>query len=197
MSYIFSTDFFSYNIPNWTTYLSRFKNKPNLKFLEIGSFQGRSAVWLLENILTHETSSITCIDTFEGSVEHHNNDEFRKLLPTLYDTFCHNIANFKNKVIIKKGMSQNVLKEMNDIYDCIYIDGDHSAAAVMQDAVLAFPLLKTGGILIFDDYKYFEHLDSTPQRVNIPKPAINAFLDIYSNKIQVLFKDNQVIVEKL
>lgn len=32
--------------------------------LEIGSYEGRSAVWFLENILTHPTARIVCVDLF-------------------------------------------------------------------------------------------------------------------------------------
>ena len=36
-------------------------------------------------------------------------------------------------------------------YDIIYIDGSHEARDVLEDAVLAYRLLKIGGLLIFDD----------------------------------------------
>ena len=49
-------------LPNWflgnktqddfNRLLQEFKGKPNLKFLEIGSFCGNSAAWTIENILT-------------------------------------------------------------------------------------------------------------------------------------------------
>jgi predicted O-methyltransferase YrrM len=189
--YIFTVDWFSNNIPIWSHYLQKYMNKPNLNFLEIGSFQGRSTVWLLENILTNSISKITCIDTFEGSIEHTIN--YQEHIKNLYDVFKHNISDFKDKVIIKKNKSQIVLRQLEDSYDFIYIDGDHKASSVLEDAVLSFPLLKNGGIMIFDDYLWFEmknHIDN-------PKCAIDAFLEIYDDKIKVLHKEYQVIIEKL
>ena len=183
-NYIFSVDWFSCYIHNWTHFLQKFKDKPNLRFLEIGSYQGRSTVWLLENILTHDTSSITCIDTFEGSAEHfeyHQND-----LQTLFQVFSHNISKFKNKVNIIKNKSQIALKQINEEYDFIYIDGDHTASSVIEDAILSFSLLKKGGIMIFDDYEWDD-----------PKRAIDAFLSIYADKINVLFISTQVYIEKI
>ena len=51
------------------------------------------------------------------------------------------------------GYSQNELKKLNkNYYDFIYIDGDHTNEGVFIDSVLSFPLLKNGGIIIFDDY---------------------------------------------
>jgi predicted O-methyltransferase YrrM len=159
--------------------------------LEIGSYQGRSTVWLLENILTDDTSSITCIDTFAGSAEHLI--DFQYDLQTLFQVFCYNISKFKNKVNIIKNKSQIVLKQINEQYDFIYIDGDHTASSVIEDAILSFSLLKNGGIMIFDDYMWSCH--KTP--IDDPKPAIDAFLLIYADKINVLLKNSQVIIEKI
>ena len=183
-NYIFTQDWFTGNIINWTHFLKELKDKPNLRFLEIGSYQGRSTVWLLENILTHDTSSITCIDTFAGSAEHLK--DYQHDLQTLFQVFCHNIYNFKNK-------SQIVLKQINEQYDFVYIDGDHIASSVIEDAILSFSLLKKGGIMIVDDYEW--SCNKTP--IDDPKPAIDAFLLIYADKINVLFKNNQVIIEKI
>jgi len=66
----FSVDWHSHNIPHWRRILERYRGQPKVRALEIGSFEGRSTIWLLENILTHETAHIDCIDTFKGSVEH-------------------------------------------------------------------------------------------------------------------------------
>jgi predicted O-methyltransferase YrrM len=195
--YIFSTDWFSHNIPIWEQCLSKYKDMGDMHFLEIGCFEGRSTVWLLENILTNKSSKITCIDTFEGSIEHHIHHEYRRFLPTLFDIFCNNIVHFADKVIIKQGKSQDILKGLNDKYDFIYIDGDHTATAVMEDAVLSFALLQPGGIMIFDDYLWGVDL-ANPDKINlnIPKNAIDCFLRIYSDKIKVLYIDYQVIIEK-
>jgi predicted O-methyltransferase YrrM len=190
-NYIFTVDRFSYNIQIWTYYLKVFKNKPNLRFLEIGSFQGRSTIWLLENILTNDTSTITCIDTFEGSVNHIFH--FKNDIKNVFDIFSYNISKFKNKVNIIKDKSQTALKQINEQYDFIYIDGDHKASSVIEDAILSFPLLKKGGIIIFDNYMLF----GMKKLVDNPKPAIDVFLEIYANKINVLYKNHQVIIKKL
>src|SRR5947209_18253353 len=65
-AYKFTYDFFSDNIGQWQKDLGRFAGCPDLAFLEIGSFEGKSTCWLLQNILTHETSRITCVDVFQA-----------------------------------------------------------------------------------------------------------------------------------
>lgn len=54
--YIFSQDWTSVNTDKWYSLLQKYKDKDNVNFMEIGCFQGRSTVWLLENILTHKTA---------------------------------------------------------------------------------------------------------------------------------------------
>ena len=67
----YSVDWFSNNIPIWDQVfdLAKLKGKENIKFLEIGCFEGRATNYLLENILTGEGSEIHVVDTFEGSRE--------------------------------------------------------------------------------------------------------------------------------
>ena len=57
-------DWFSDNMNIWKNYLSVLKE---IKYLEIGSFEGRSAVFMgeLDNV-----KEVTCVDSFEGSDEH-------------------------------------------------------------------------------------------------------------------------------
>jgi len=38
-------------------------------YLEVGVFEGRALLWLLENILTHPTARATCIDLFPYNLE--------------------------------------------------------------------------------------------------------------------------------
>lgn len=196
-NYIFSVDWFSNNIQIWTRFLNSFKNKPNLHFLEIGCFQGRSTIWLLENILTDKSSKITCIDTFEGSTEHLI--YFQNHIKNLFDIFTHNISKFKNKVNIIKDKSQNALKIINDKYDFIYIDGDHKSSSVIEDAILSFSLLKNGGIMIFDDYLWFQmkkHIDTTLicNKGGIDNVGYNIQLPKHkTTKISIISNENKIL----
>lgn len=190
-NYTFQVDWFSEQIPWWEEQLARLKGKPNLHFLEIGSFEGRSAVWLLENILTDVSSSLTCIDTFGGSPEHENTALH---ISEIEKHFRHNIkeCGSEGKVIVKKGFSRDILPTlMPNLYDCIYIDGSHKAFDVLEDAVLSKLLLKKGGIIIFDDYIWDEGEDE----LNRPKMAIDAFLNVYKGQYDLLYKGKQMIVK--
>jgi hypothetical protein len=64
--YNFSVDWFARKSPAWEAALKDFAGKPDLQYLEVGVYEGRSVVWMLENILTHPTSHVTGIDIFYG-----------------------------------------------------------------------------------------------------------------------------------
>ena len=187
----FSQDWFSPNLPYWSSILERnFKNSPDLKFLEIGSFEGRSACWLMENVLTHDTSRLVCVDTFAGSEEHVGMD-----LKSLRETFNHNTREWNNKIEVHQMKSSEALPKMivdNQKFDVIYVDGSHLACDVLFDAVNCFNLLKVGGLMVFDDYLGGNLI--TPHDV---KPAVDAFVFSYSEKVKTLVVAYQYWVQKV
>ncbi len=139
--YSFSQDYVFDRLHLWTQYLSQMRGKENIHLLEVGSYEGRSAIWFLENILTHPSSTITCIDLF-----------FSRMAEVRFD---HNVAvsGASNRVIKITGRSQEILRLLRHAsYDVIYIDGSHRAVDVQADASFSWPLLKPSGVLIFDDY---------------------------------------------
>jgi hypothetical protein len=62
--YQFNQNWFTWNIPVWEVVLSPFKGKPDIQYLEVGLYEGRSALWVLENVLTHPSARLTGIDPF-------------------------------------------------------------------------------------------------------------------------------------
>jgi predicted O-methyltransferase YrrM len=190
-NYKFTSDWFSNNIPTWSYYLENFKNKPNLNFIEIGSYEGKSAVWLLENILTDPTSKMTCIDLFEG----HQSEVISN--PDYEEYFHYNIEPFKDKVTVYKGYSSPILRKFpyEKTFDVAYIDGSHTAYGTLEDAILIHPLVKNDGLIIFDDYGWKNHLDLSPQ--NNPELAIDTFYNVFKNQYEVIYQGWQVIFKKI
>lgn len=180
--YNFSADLFSPNIPIWEKFLTSYKGKPNLHYLEVGVFEGRSVIWMLENILTHPTTRITCIDIFPRNVK---------------EIFLGNItkSGFKDKVTTIVGPSQTELRNLPvNTFDIIYIDGSHTADDVLADAILSWPLLKNDGLIILDDYTLWNEL--YPAELT-PMVAIDAFITTYRNYIKIVHRKRQVMIKKL
>lgn len=192
--YTYQSDWFTAQIPLWEKYLNEYKGKEHISFLEIGSFEGRSAVWLLTNILTSSSAHLTCIDTFSGSIE--NQTKHGIDLSQIEKNFDSNIkeTGAADKVTKIKDYSSRAFQTLPILsQDVIYIDGSHTAPDVLSDGVMYFHLLKVGGIMIFDDYEWNEE---GMTGLDTPQPAIDAFLSIYEEKVEVLFKGIQVIIRK-
>ena len=57
-------------------------------------------------------------------------------------------------------MKRKAAAEVSGAFDFIYIDGSHMRVDVLLDAVLAWQLLKPGGIMALDDYEWNEYRDN-------------------------------------
>jgi predicted O-methyltransferase YrrM len=179
--YSYTTDYVTPNLSNWEKALGHLAGKPLIRMLEIGSYEGRSSVWFLQNILTDPSARLVCVDLF----------------PTedLALRFRHNLklTGAADKVDVRPGRSEQVLTTLGlESFDAIYVDGGHALAVVLVDGLLAWRCLKPGGIMIFDDYLW-EMNSPIHQR---PQQAIDMILDLLKGQYQVLWKDYQVILQK-
>ena len=172
------------HIDTWTELFKTF-GKPK-KILEIGSFEGKSTCWMLDNT----DANVTCVDTWDGSDEHTED-----MKNGLYDRFCENISQYKDRVTIFRGQSGIILRnfQCTEEYDFVYIDGSHKSQDVLEDAVLSWRLVKPGGIIIFDDFLWKGGGDDLNSLEN-PHQGILAFVHIY--KCKVVLQNNQLVIIK-
>ncbi|TFE71317.1 class I SAM-dependent methyltransferase [Methylacidiphilum caldifontis] len=187
--YRFSRDTFTDRIPFWKQDLLEYKGKPHLSYLEIGVHEGRSALWMLENILTDPTSTLIVIDDFG---EHS------------YGTFISNVnlSGEAYKFKILKGLSTEKIKEvpLNSI-DIAYIDGSGRSDIMLADLINSWDRVKQGGLIICNRYRMTKHLrwalNAPPDDLG-PVGAIDTFLDRYKSRLKVVrFMSNFVIVRKM
>lgn len=185
MDNYYTVDWFSHNILNIQTHItSKFKAG-----LEIGCHEGRSACYWLRNIITDD-GSLTCIDPWETDY--------------VFQLFNHNITVANNelnkKLNVIKDYSNNVLPTFdNNIFDFIYIDGDHTANNVYNDLILSYRVCKPNGIILCDDYllhEVFPNLYSDIEN-DYPYKGINKFIEEYKNKIEIIFSDYQILLRKI
>lgn len=178
----FTSDWVSNKAEQWKELLSHLSGKPGLRFVEIGSYEGRSACWFAENVLTHATSMLVCIDPWTDRPEREKR-------------FDQNTKRFGKKIVKRKALSRNELPKLADgSLDCAYIDGCHEGGAALLDGILALHKLKAGGIMIFDDYA---HPGPWLDKIHhLPKEGIDAFLSLYDHRLKVLSKGWQVAVRK-
>jgi len=130
------------------------------RIVEIGIYEGASSCFWSDFYMSHPESRLISIDPFTGSDEHHAKPENYPELAQIELTARGNIAKSDNaaKIEIVKGCSWDVFPELNRRFggeawiDVLYIDGAHDSASVARDTTLYVPMVKEGGIVIFDDY---------------------------------------------
>lgn len=186
-------DWFTGNIPTWLMafQIQKLEKKAEFNFMEIGSWQGLSAVFLLRYF---ENAKLTCVDTWEGADEHKSSDDLRETLSKIEYEFDANISDYIDRLTKYKGTSYQYFNDNfeKDKFDLIYIDGSHHADDVMVDAIKSFEMLKEGGLMIFDDYFWTYYSRS----IDNPGGAINAFVRLKCHQFEVICFDYQVILRK-
>jgi predicted O-methyltransferase YrrM len=186
--YEFSVDWVTGTAPVWRSMIASIKPR---RVLEIGAYEGRSAVFMIENAAQHGPLELTCVDTWAGGVEH-----ARVNMTNIEARFDRNIALAKTKhvnVTVTKikaesslAMARLIAEGQGGSFDVAYIDASHQAPDVLTDAVFAFKLLRIGGIMVFDDYLW--HMEPAGQQdlLNMPKPAIDAFVNLHIRKLNIV-----------
>jgi len=97
--YELSENFHSRHVNLWIEILKEYKGKPNVQYLEVGTYEGGSFVWMLDNILTHNTAKATGLDVFP---------------PRVKEVFLRNlkISGAQKKVTIVQGYSEVELRKL-------------------------------------------------------------------------------------
>ena len=212
--YQFTKDWFHWAPEVWKQLIPLLPGRQ--RFLEIGSFEGRSAVWIVENMM-EDGGYIDCIDTWEGGEEHSEEDmaaveaRFEHNLELASDRsgiFDGDVARnyFKMKGpsakilagILAEGEDSGVfvsedIRATKPKYDFIYIDGSHIAKDVLTDACMAWPLLKPKGFMVFDDYMW---VPSPRDILHRPKAAIDAFCNLFAEEAEIVHVGYQLVVRK-
>ena len=187
----FSTDWTTGNYPFWCGALQDLRNQP-VELLEIGSWEGRSAVFLL-NYLTK--ANITCVDTFAGCKENLATPSDVEQLPFIEQRFERNLAQFGSRTTKAKGPSLEILGRLASTgkkFDVIYVDGSHERDMAMGDSILSWQMLNNGGYLIWDDYGGgHEYPDA-----DHVKSAIDVFLKWHRGEFDLIHKGYQVIIRR-
>jgi predicted O-methyltransferase YrrM len=162
-------------------------------FVEVGSYEGSSAWWVMQNLLQSSESRLYCIDAWAGA-----GGEER------YELFMRNIGELPNRsqIEVLRDWSQNALRELlrrGVRADALYIDGGHDAPTVLRDLVTGFDLVKPGGIVICDDYLWDDPQWGGNRTLGRPKIAIDAFTTIYADKLRIVqgLPNYQVFFQKI
>lgn len=163
------------------------RGKP-ARFLEIGTFEGQTACWMLDHILTHPMA------TYDGIECHAKRHEIT----------CENLSGYlRHRWGVVQGMSGDrlgLLRQLKAVrFDAIYVDGDHREEACYMDAIHSLHLLLPGGVVLFDDYILKESSTDPDVKFNVEGAVQRAMIDVGPLYVTGMLAKNgyQYIVRKL
>lgn len=171
----FRRDFVAGRTMVWSTLFGDIRDTTT-RVLEIGSKEGRSALFWLEFFAG---AHLTCVDLFR------EDDAGR---------FDRNLAAYGPRLRKMVGTSIKALgslREENAVFDFIYVDGSHRRDEVMIDCLGAWRLLREGGVMLMDDYTW---MPDSPDAERVA-PAVDTFL-AWHGDAEVILKSHQVAVRK-
>lgn len=188
-------DWFSHNIPTWQS-IFREAGAPR-SVLEIGAYEGRSTVWMAEHVLA-PGGEIVVVDHWRGSSTHDPAE-----MPAVEARFDANVAELRRRIpgvrlekvkaASVEALSRLLAAGRTGSFDFVYIDGSHEAPDVLTDAAFAYPLLRVGGLIAFDDYAWRRFTDVNDN----PKVAVDAFTNIFWKRLALVSGGYQAFFRKL
>jgi hypothetical protein len=153
---------------NWFNYQELYnlmveKFPSGSKFIEVGSWKGKSAAYLaIEIINSKKNITIDCIDlwidckdAWKGIDENQRDENIKSNY--LYELFIKNTSSLSSVINPIRMDSISASKMYNDnTIDFIFIDANHDYDNVKRDIDAWFPKVKIGGIIAGHDYdKYW------------------------------------------
>jgi predicted O-methyltransferase YrrM len=145
----------------------------------------------MKNILTDPSSHLFDVDTWQGSdeVAHHSMD-----FDDVYSVYKDKVKDLSITSVVMRTDDYliRVREVFTDSFDFIYIDADHTTVGVLMDAELSWPLLKSGGIMAFDDLTWGADLPPSQS----PKAGILLFAERHKDEFDLIVANTQYWIKK-
>lgn len=150
------------------------------KIIEIGSYHGANALSLVKTFAKHPNSEIHCVDPW---ADYEQYTEYKGKQTTNYSLFMHNLSLLAPEELQKfyiHRMPSHVIDAhfVDETIDIVYIDGNHTALYVLQDALISLRKLVPGGYLIFDDIQDPEVLKAFQMFMNASQGLVESEVKI-------------------
>jgi predicted O-methyltransferase YrrM len=116
--------------------------------VEIGSWKGKSTIWLAKGSLAGKHAKVYAIDPHSGTAEH-----LRQGKPSTFEEFERNISRAGVAGLVSPivATSEAAASSFDEPIEMIFIDGDHDYQAVKRDFDLWYPKVVDGGVMAFHD----------------------------------------------
>jgi Methyltransferase domain len=175
----FTSDWLTKKLPYWHTALAEFHgSKTVVDVLEVGSYEGRSAVAFLEML---PASRLVAVDLFRPA--------------EIEARFDRNLKSYGDRCEKIKGRAISVMDQLwagGRRFDVVYLDAGKKRDTTFAQSTLAWPMLNTGGVLIWDDLRWGLEKPEGER----PSAAIELFAEVFRPCMEELHRGQQLIVRK-
>lgn len=139
--------------------LAEFINERRYRYgLEIGTAYGGNADYLMSN----SSIRLTCVDPYK----------YYAAMPGLssqedYDTlysFTKERLSKHNRLTLVKSTSLDFAESTSEVFDFVFLDGDHSYEAVINECNIFYSKIRAGGALMGHDYNIFESVNKAVEQ---------------------------------
>ncbi|KAI4525278.1 glycosyltransferase family 8 protein [Schizophyllum commune Loenen D] len=188
-------DWFSGNVERWRG-LFPLVTASAPRVLEIGTWEGRSSVFLLEE-LCKDAGELVTIDHYDLLQTEAGRARRARVEHNL------RLAGGRSRIIEAFSVPglMTVLRDETEAvaaaagFDWLYVDGSHRADDTFLDGELVWRLARKAAIIIFDDYRWPAE---SPGSMLHPRRGIDAFLELHAGEFERLSgeSDYQMVVQK-
>lgn len=167
------------NLQNWQRLYNQFAVRPARRYLRVGSFDLLSTLWLVKNIVTRDSGELIHVDS--------SSDTDKKLLKQELSKI-----GFSGRVEFRTATLQVDSRQLSlNQFDIVHVDAKLNFSTLLTNAVLAWNLLKSEGLFIFEDNAGVLQTDSSSRL------AIDCFITGFRNEVRVLHRNRQVWLRKV
>lgn len=125
---------------------------PVNRILELGTFCGKSTV-VLAQAMAERSGIVITIDRFPTN-QPYKTDSQSLVVPNPKEEFTKNLNRYglAGNVVSIQGEIPAIVSKMTGEFGLIYVDADHNIEGLIQQYTRVWPMLSSGGFMIFHDY---------------------------------------------
>ena len=190
-----------------------FKDKNN-NILILDSYNNLIIEWLFFNFCTNKDSKIYCVNNWNKIINKINfldiNIEIIKeninLTNKKLNKYYNQIKIYDENIMYYQKIDINYEKKNtnNEIFNLykeqiffniVYINTSIDAINLFMNINFIFNLLNENGVIILDNYNLYKNEENL-YKDHTAKVGLDTFLHLYSDQINILYYDEQLIIEK-